>query len=191
MNSGFAPDSAPDSASQSNAEGALQATMDQMGLKPNEVAVVLVDHGSRRDESNRLLGCLVDSFRKSSGFSIVEAAHMELAEPSISTAFRRVVEQGAKLVVASPYFLSPGRHWNQDIPALFRQAAREFPGTRFLVTAPLGLHPLMQTIIQDRITHCLQHAVGAAERCDVCADEAGGCSLQTPVDEKGCTEDGQ
>ena len=36
---------------------------------------------------------------------IVEPAHMELAEPSIATAFARCVERGATTVVVFPYFL--------------------------------------------------------------------------------------
>lgn len=35
-----------------------------------------------------------------------------MAEPSIWDAFSSCVEQGANRVVVSPFFLSPGRHWN-------------------------------------------------------------------------------
>ena len=48
--------------------------------------------------------------------AIIEPAHMELAEPSIATAFGRCVRRGARRVVIHPYFLLPGRHWSQDIP---------------------------------------------------------------------------
>ena len=37
----------------------------------------------------------------------------ELAEPSIKEAFGKCVQQGASRIIVSPYFLSPGRHWNQ------------------------------------------------------------------------------
>ena len=47
------------------------------------------------------------------GRELVELAHMEIAEPSIDVAFARCVERGATLVAVSPFFLSPGRHWQE------------------------------------------------------------------------------
>ena len=125
--------------------------MPQRVLDPNQLGIIIVDHGSRRDESNAMLLDVVEMFRRATGYEIIEPAHMELAEPSIQTAFGRCVEQGAKLVVVHPYFLLPGRHWHQDIPHLTAEAAQKHPGVEFTVTEPLGLHPLMSEIMQERI----------------------------------------
>jgi len=111
-------------------------------------------------------------------YGIVEAAHMELAEPSIQTAFDRCVERGARMVVVSPYFLLPGRHWNQDIPGLTEEAARRHPDIPYLVTAPLGLHPQMAEVVASRVEHCLAHVEGRAGECDVCAG-TGRCLVRT------------
>ena len=124
------------------------------------IGIVIVDHGSRREESNRMLLELVALFRHRGGYTIVEPAHMELAEPSLATAYARCVQQGAELVVIHPYFLLPGRHGRVDIPRLAAAAAAEHPGTRFLVTEPLGLHPLMADVIRERIEECLADARG-------------------------------
>jgi sirohydrochlorin ferrochelatase len=94
---------------------------------------------------------------------------MELAEPSIDTAFSRCIERGAAKIVVFPYFLLPGRHWNEDIPRLAAAAARRHPGVRYLVTAPFGLHPLMSEIMRQRIEHCLAHTHGHADACELCA----------------------
>jgi sirohydrochlorin ferrochelatase len=161
-----------------SAGSGLFELLDSLQTKPDELGVVIVDHGSRRAESNRLLLRVADSFRVASGLKIVEPAHMELAEPSIQTAFDRAVEQGASLVVVHPYFLSPGRHWHQDIPRLVAEAAGRHANTRYVVTAPLGLHPLMLQIIQDRIVQCLTRSALDTEPCDVCRD-ADGCQLLT------------
>jgi len=112
---------------------------------------------------------VVRQFAAATGWPIVEPAHMELAEPSIATAFGRCVARGAKTVVVFPYFLLPGRHWSNDIPRLSAEAAREHPGVRYLVTAPFGLHPRMADVMRDRIEHCLAHAEGNAETCELCA----------------------
>jgi sirohydrochlorin ferrochelatase len=133
------------------------------------IGVIVVDHGSRRGESNELLLDVVRQFAKATGLSIVEAAHMELAEPSIDTAFSRCVARGATTVVVFPYFLLPGRHWNDDIPRLTETAASKHQGVRYLVTAPFGLHPLMAEVMRRRIEHCLAHTQGEAEACELCA----------------------
>ncbi|QDS99368.1 CbiX/SirB N-terminal domain-containing protein [Adhaeretor mobilis] len=135
--------------------------------------VILVDHGSRREESNQLLLEVVAAYDQSSSWEIVEPAHMELAEPSIAVAFARCIERGAKRVIVFPYFLSPGRHWHSDIPRLAAAAAAEHGDIPFVVTAPLGLHPLMMEVISQRIGHCLQHAGGTADSCEMCTDSTG------------------
>jgi sirohydrochlorin ferrochelatase len=134
-----------------------------------QLGVIVVDHGSRREESNSLLLDVVRSFVDATRTPIVEPAHMELAEPSIATAFARCVARGARTVVVFPYFLLPGRHWHDDIPRLAAAAAKEHPGVRYLVTAPFGLHPLMAEVMQQRIAHCLAHTRGEADTCELCA----------------------
>lgn len=137
--------------------------------EPHEVGVVIVDHGSRRAASNEMLLEVVAMFREHTDYAIVEPAHMELAEPSIADAFAACVERGARLVMVHPYFLSPGRHWAQDIPELTTEAAERFSEIGWLVTQPLGLHPMMAQIMDERIQHCLAKVSGEAEACPVCA----------------------
>lgn len=135
-----------------------------------DFGVIIVDHGSRRPASNHLLVEVAKQFAEATGQEIVEPAHMELASPSLGDAFDRCVARGATTVVIHPYFLLPGRHWSEDIPALAAEAAAKHSGVRYLVTAPLGLHPLMSEIIKDRIENCLLCASGEAEPCTICSD---------------------
>lgn len=136
------------------------------------VGVIIVDHGSRRRESNEMLCEATARFAAQSEFSIVEPAHMELAAPTIEQAFDRCVARGATEVVVFPYFLSPGRHWTEDIPRLTAAAAKKHENIRWLVTAPFGLHPAMLTAINDRIHHCREQSISQnpATGCDVCGD---------------------
>ena len=147
-----------------------------MGDGFEQTGVVIVDHGSRRDESNRMLEAFVEQYRQTTRYRIVEPAHMELAEPSIATAFDGCVERGAKRVVVCPYFLLPGKHWHQDIPALTQAAAAQHPGVEYMVTAPIGLHPMMADVIESRIDHCLSHVAGRAEECESCRG-TGRCAV--------------
>ena len=141
--------------------------------------VIIVDHGSRRAESNAMLEAFVALFAEHTRYAIVEPAHMELAEPSIATAFERCVARGAKRVIVCPYFLLPGKHWSQDIPELTRQAAQRHPSVPFMVTAPVGLHPMMRDVIQSRIDYCFERQSTGAPECESCAG-SGRCVMQTP-----------
>lgn len=120
--------------------------------------IVLVDHGSRLAESNRLVEAVARALseRFSAEFDIVEPAHMELAEPSIATAYARCVARGANRIVVLPYFLGPGRHWTNDIPQLSAAAARPFPETSFQVAPTLGLDDLMLDLLFKRFRECVQ-----------------------------------
>jgi sirohydrochlorin ferrochelatase len=148
----------------------------QLNLKRAELGVIVVDHGSRRAESNDMLLQVVAMFERLTGYEIVEPAHMELAEPSIATAFDRCVERGARTIVCFPYFLLPGKHWDKDIPALTQAAADKHPGVRWMVTSPLGLHDLMARIMDERIRHCLARVEDRVEECPSCAG-TGKCRM--------------
>lgn len=148
--------------------------------------VVIVDHGSRREESNRMLLRIVDLYQRQTQYGIVEPAHMELAEPSIAAAFDRCVERGAERVIVMPYFLLPGKHWDQDIPSLTAEAAAKHPHVEYLVTAPLGMSELILKVIDDRIDQCLMCVEGERPECDLCRDTgrcqkwSGGASHGAP-----------
>ena len=43
---------------------------------------------------------------------------MEIAEPSIASAYATCVRRGANHIIVCPYFLGPGKHWTSDIPNL-------------------------------------------------------------------------
>ncbi|XP_065875879.1 sirohydrochlorin ferrochelatase, chloroplastic-like [Euphorbia lathyris] len=143
------------------------STMNSQGVGAKD-GVIIVDHGSRRKESNLMLNDFVAMFRDKTGYPIVEPAHMELAEPSIKDAFGLCVEKGANRVIISPFFLFPGRHWHQDIPALSAEAAKEYPGVPYVITSPLGLHELLVDVVNDRIKHCLSRVAGDADECAAC-----------------------
>jgi sirohydrochlorin ferrochelatase len=117
------------------------------------LGIILVDHGSRLDESNRLLEEVARQFaaRFHDRYEVVEPAHMELAEPTIAMAYARCVERGATRVVVCPFFLGPGRHWTHDIPQLTAAAAQAHPGTRYRVAPPLGIDDLLLDLLEQRL----------------------------------------
>jgi sirohydrochlorin ferrochelatase len=124
-----------------------------------KTGVIIVDHGSRRSQSNQMLEEVARLFgeRFRQTYDVVEPAHMELAEPSIASAYARCVERGATRVVVCPFFLGPGKHWTGDIPRLTADAARHHPSTRYHVTMPLGIDDLILDLLFKRASHCAGH----------------------------------
>lgn len=113
-------------------------------------ALLIVDHGSVKQEANEMLKEVAASLRKQRPDLIVHIAHMELAEPNIERGFAACAQDGATEVVVHPYMLSPGRHSSQDIPALAARAAQKFPHVKWRCTQPLGLHEKIGEVILER-----------------------------------------
>ncbi len=128
--------------------------------------LIIVDHGSRREESNHMLEEVAALFGRKYGerYDIVEPAHMEIAEPSIATAYARCVKRGAERVMVVPFFLGPGKHWTGDIPRITMEAAKDFPETTYHVSPYLGIDDLILELLAKRATHCEDHHYS----CDLC-----------------------
>jgi len=112
--------------------------------------IILIDHGSTRAAANAQLLDVVRLFKETSGARIVEAAHMELATPTLAEAFAACVEQGAHDIVIHPYFLAPGRHSTADIPRMAEEATL-YPLIPYRITEPLGVDARICQVIQQRI----------------------------------------
>ena len=140
-----------------------------LGLMSFIPGIIVVDHGSRRMESNLMLEEVAKLFaiRFGSRFAIVEAAHMELSEPSIESAYRKCVSRGADRIIIAPFFLAMGKHWTRDIPSLVNQASILFPGTSYQIAEPLGIDDLILDLLHKRLTSTQQpifQAGGVDER---------------------------
>ena len=87
--------------------------------------LLLVAHGSRREESNLEVESLLKKMIafNSNQFDEVMPAFLEFASPSISEAFQKCSEMGALQVTVLPYFLSAGVHINRDIPIFISKKA--------------------------------------------------------------------
>ena len=113
-------------------------------------ALLIIDHGSKREDANKMLEGVAEMLRRQRPGLIVHIAHMELAEPTIRQGFDACVRDGASAVIAHPYMLSPGRHATGDIPSMVEDAAAAFPHVKFCVTAPLGLHDKIGEVVLER-----------------------------------------
>ncbi|KAG1670676.1 hypothetical protein FOA52_010951 [Chlamydomonas sp. UWO 241] len=141
----------PFAQSGSRAPTAAAASSLNGSSRASTTGVVIVDHGSRKAESNDMLFEFVELYKRMTGAVVVEVAHMELAEPTIEQAIGKCSAAGCSSVVVAPYFLSRGRHIQDDIPKLVSDAQALFPDVTCVVAEPIGIDPLMAQLISQRV----------------------------------------
>ena len=118
--------------------------------RSERLALLLIAHGSRRPEANADLAFIANALRERGRYAVVQIAFLELAEPTIVSGGAMCVEAGATDVILLPYFLSPGVHVVEDLTAARDKLTERFPGVRFVLAEPLGRHPLLVDVVEQR-----------------------------------------
>lgn len=136
-----------------------------------KIGILLIDHGSKRLASNEHIMNVARMYEKriaakeqassSSTTTIVRAAHMEIAPPSILDSIRNlIVDDKVSKVICVPYFLSPGKHAMEDVPQLIDEAKLILSeegvfngeGDNILVSHALGTHMEgMLSVVDDLV----------------------------------------
>ncbi len=116
----------------------------------NSTALLLIAHGSRNPQANEDLFYMAEELNRTNRYHLVEAAFLEIAKPTIPEGAARCVQQGARVVLMIPYFLSAGVHARQDLQNYQTQLRQEFPNVEFRLGKPFGRHPLLLKIIEER-----------------------------------------
>lgn len=102
-------------------------------------SLLVVAHGSRREESNNEVRDLVKKVASMDhDFHEVKPAFLELAEPLIPDGIRAAIANGATKVVVLPYFLSAGRHVVEDIPTDVKIVQDDHPNIQITIAPYLG-----------------------------------------------------
>jgi sirohydrochlorin ferrochelatase len=113
-------------------------------------ALLLIAHGSRRAEANADLEHVAAAMRERGAFGFVQCSYLELTTPTIPEGGEACVAAGATHVVMLPYFLSPGVHVREDLIEFRSELASKFPDVEFALAEPLGRHPLLLEIVEQR-----------------------------------------
>ena len=133
--------------------------------KPNGVfarnhmnALVMIAHGSRREEANTEFLTLVEKVRTSaaSKFDIVAHCFLEIASPSLTKAVKDVIGKGATDVSIFPYFLNSGNHVLKDIPEMVNHLAHEHPEYTIRVLPYFGTFKDIAEIISRQLPGNIQ-----------------------------------
>ena len=114
-------------------------------------ALLLIAHGSRRQQSNDEVIKLTNKLRDNSAaeYAIIHAGFLELADPSIPEGIKKCVVDGATSIVILPYFLNSGRHVIEDIPNIVKDSQQNYPDIDIKIAAHLGASNMIMDLLID------------------------------------------
>ncbi|ADQ65948.1 hypothetical protein C499_19247 [Halogeometricum borinquense DSM 11551] len=112
-------------------------------------AILLVGHGSRREKSNEQVRTLAGKLETELSVP-VDAAYIELAEPSIEDAIETLAPTCRTLTVI-PLSLFAASHVKNDVPMAVQTARTKYDDVTFHFGSHLGIHPSIVDLLDDRI----------------------------------------
>jgi sirohydrochlorin ferrochelatase len=114
-------------------------------------ALLIVAHGSRRQQSNQEVCLLAERLNQRHGdeFDLITPAFLELAAPLIPAGIQHCVEQGASSVVVLPYFLNSGKHVTEDIPAILNSVKTQYPDIKIELREHIGASEIMPDLVMQ------------------------------------------
>jgi len=113
--------------------------------------LILVAHGSRREESNTEFEGMVFALKKrlGSSYAKVEASFLEFAQPDIAGIIYAMIQAGITQIQIYPFFLNSGKHVHHDIPEKIREAQGIYPEVTFELLAHFGSSEHILSVITN------------------------------------------
>ena len=121
------------------------------GADQNTFGIVVAGHGSRDPDGIQEFEQLVELIKKRAPQHIVSHGYLEFAGPTIDQAIIAQLDAGVRRVVMVPGVLLAASHAKNDLPSELLAFAKTRPDIDFHFGAPLGLHPLLLQVVQERI----------------------------------------
>jgi sirohydrochlorin ferrochelatase len=126
--------------------------------------ITLFAHGSSVQGANDAVQRIAASFAERGGYSLVEASFLELAQPDLPEAVKRLVARGADHILVIPYFLTLGIHLRRDLPRIVNELQSIYQGVRIEVTEPLDGHPALLEALLDRAKDAMNGGSGSESK---------------------------
>ena len=133
-----------------------------------QYGMVIAGHGSRDADGIREFEQLVDLVKARAPKHTVSHGYLEFADPTIDQAVATQLSAKAKHIVVVPGILLAATHAKNDLPSELLSLAREHPEIDFHFGAPLGLHPLLLQVVQQRIVEAEAASTKTVRRADTC-----------------------
>lgn len=113
--------------------------------------ILVVSHGSPRNEVNRRFEALVGRMATRLGATHVLPTFFSIARPNIADQVAVLAEHGVRRVLLLPYFLYTGQHVTVDIPAILDECRQQYPGIEFQQLPTLEDEPLLEDVVVERL----------------------------------------
>jgi len=121
-----------------------------------KTGVLVVTHGSRLKEANWILFRLTRQLRRRLHTDCILPCFMELGQPNIPTAIRRLLKRGCNHIFGYAFFLVPGKHLHRDIPHIVRETLKEHPDVTFELSEPMMADPALIDLVEKRLARELR-----------------------------------
>jgi len=113
--------------------------------------VILLGHGSRREEANEEIRQIAKLVQEADKDRIYEVAFLSLSHPHLEGVLEILIKAGCEKIIVMPMFLVTGSHINRDIPEKISLQKAAYPNIELVLAKHFGLHSGIIDIIKDRI----------------------------------------
>jgi sirohydrochlorin ferrochelatase len=128
--------------------------------------IAVFGHGSNVESANQAVRDFTAEFGRKGGFPLVEPSFLELGEPDLPEAVRRLVERGATRILVIPYFLTSGIHLKRDLPRIVAELQLIHKDVAIHVTGPMDGHPALVNVLLDRAKEAIDGGSDSASKAD-------------------------
>ena len=124
--------------------------------------MLIVGHGTRSDAGVNEFNAFITRLqrRQDAPYSAAAGGFIELSRPPMTEAVASLVAQGHRELIAVPLVLVAAGHGKGDIPAALLREKTRHPGMTYSYGRPLGPHPALLEVLEQRI----EKVLGDAER---------------------------
>lgn len=113
--------------------------------------ILILAHGSKRQETEKILNSLVNKVKAKTGETLVYPAYLQFSEQNLGVGIDQLVKSGANNIKIVPMFLFDGIHVTQDIPNELDEIKKKYTGVDIKMSHHLGDDDRIADIIVDRV----------------------------------------
>ncbi len=118
----------------------------------NDTAVMVCGHGSRDPDAIREFQALATGLKARLPQYDLESGYLEFAKPVIQESLAKLIERGAKRILAVPGMLFAAAHVKNDLPWELNTFAAAHPGVAVNFGRELAIEPKLLKVAAERIT---------------------------------------
>ncbi|MDQ2086964.1 CbiX/SirB N-terminal domain-containing protein [Herbivorax sp. ANBcel31] len=113
--------------------------------------ILILAHGSKRQETNRILDSLVEKVKKKTGEKLVYPTYLQFSNPDFEEGIQYLVNNGAKEIRVIPLFLFDGVHVTKDIPEELERIKDNFKDIDIKMAGHIGDDDRIADIVVDKV----------------------------------------